>query len=487
MNRSWALLLCACALDPGAALAARPGNPAPLKAELASLPQVPRHALARAAVDEAIRKADRPVRPARYAVPVAVDATLAAGRWSIRDASTRSWRLRIASAGARSLSARLHPLVLPAGAELWLYAPDGSAAHGPFTRDDVAPSGLWTPIVPGDEMVVEVRAPAARAGEVQLKVAEAYHAFAEPKAGGPNASGACNIDSACESAQWGAEARSVALITIGNQFFCSGQLLNNVDQDRRALFLTARHCGIERERGSAASASFYFNYASPCGQAAGPLPDATVTGATLLADDETADFALLLLRGSLPADVYYAGWNATGDGANGGASLHHPSGDARKISLFETELAPATVDIGGACNVEAWEVHWVRGTTEGGSSGGGLWSADRQVIGILSGGTASCENPNGADFYGRLGVAWTARPEPDGQLKAHLDPDGTCIAAVAGLDPQVVLAPGPVTSGPLRCEGPTAVCTTPRMNSGGAAAPMLLVLLLGAGLLRRRT
>lgn len=385
------------------------------------------------------------------------------------------------------MSARLHPLVLPQGAELWLYAPDGSAAHGPFTRADVTASGLWTPMILGDELVVEVRVPTARVGAVRLQVAEAYHAFAEPKAGGPNASGDCNVDASCESAQWGAEARSVALITIGNQFFCSGQLLNNVEQDRRALFLTARHCGIDRERGSADSAHFYFNYASPCGQDARALPEATVTGATLLADDATADFALLLLRGSLPADVYYAGWNATGDGANGGVSLHHPSGDARKISLFETQVTPATVDIGGACNVETWEVHWVRGTTEGGSSGGGLWSEDRQVIGVLSGGTASCENPNGADFYGRLGVAWTANPEREGQLKAHLDPDGTCIAAVPGLDPQVLLAPGPVTSGPLRCESPPAVCTTPRMNSGGAPAPLMLVLLLGAGLSRRRT
>lgn len=467
--------------DAGAAV------PAALRPDLATLASVPRHRLADTAVRAALAQSDRPVRPHRFAVPLALKLPLAQGRWRLLDGGRASWRLRLHSPGARSLSAHLAPLQLPDGAELWIYDARGQSVHGPYTAAHVTPTGFWTPVVAADEFVLEIRAPAAQRGGVRLEVATAFHGYEElGKAGGPGTSGSCNVDAACEAGTWGADARSVGLITIANQYFCSGQLVNNVEQDETPLFLTARHCGIEHERGTDDSVNFYFNFAAPCGQAAPPTPDATVTGSTLLADDGVSDFALLRLNGEPPTNAYFAGWNVTGSGSGSGASIHHPSGDAKKISLYSAAVERAIVNIGGACDVEAWEVQWTSGTTEGGSSGGGLWNAAHELIGVLSGGTASCTNPGGIDYYGRLERGWTAGAVPNEQLKAHLDPNDTCIAAIPGLDPSATPHAAPITSGPLRCEGESGPPRCRADDGGGGLPPAVLALLLGAALARRR-
>ena len=482
--RAVLLLALGCALPLRDGHAAAPATT--FQPDLATRAAVPRHELPAAAVQAALARADQPQRPQRFAVPVALKLPLADGRWQLLEGDRHRWRLRLHSPGAQSLSARLAPLQLPPGAELWVHGARGETAYGPYTAANVTALGFWTPVVPADELVLELRAPAAVTGAVNLEVAEAFHGTVAFGKSGPGSSGSCNIDASCEANAWGAEARSVAHITIANQFICSGQLVNNVQQDQAPLFLTARHCGINHDRGPAESVNFYFNYAAACGQAAPPLPDATSTGATFLADDALSDFALVRINGALPANAYFAGWNATGQGSASGASLHHPSADAMKVSLYGTPVAKASVTIGGACAVDAWEVHWSSGTTEGGSSGGGLWNAAHQLIGVLSGGTASCENPNGADYFGRLDRAWTANDASNGQLKAHLDPNGSCIAAVPGLDPQATRNADPITSGPQSCQGEMGNCQGRNEGGGGGWPVSLSAALLAAWLARRR-
>lgn len=479
------LLALACAASIEAAAAAT----VPVLPDRAAIDAVPVHELRADAVAAAMAQADRPRQPLRFAVPIAARLPLATGLWDVPRSGVARWRLRVQSPGALSLSVHLSPVRLPAGARLWVYGPAGEVVNGPYTTAHVKPSGFWSPLVPGDQLVLELTVPAAAAAQTQLEVAEAFHGYAPfAKAGVPGSSDACNIDAACEAEAWGAEARSVAHITIGGQYFCSGQLVNNVQQDETPFFLTARHCGINHGSGDADTVNFYFNYEAPCdGNAA--APSNPVVGSTLLADDEVADFALLRMDAAPPENAFFAGWDATGAGASGGASIHHPSGDSKKISLFDSPVTPSSVDIGGECLVDAWEVHWSGGTTEAGSSGGGLWNSARQLIGVLSGGTASCGNPGGADYYGRMDLAWTANASRNGQLKAHLDPAGTCIAAIPGLDPLTTSKPAPITSGPQRCEGETTVCRSSSGNAlrgGGGSPGWLAGVLLLAALARAR-
>ena len=489
-TRALLLLALGCAIQAPANAAV----PAPSLPDRAALHAVPVHELRADVVAAAVARADRAARPRRFAVPVRLGLSLAAGRWEAPQDGVARWRLRVTSPGARSLSVHLAPVQLPPGAQLWVYAPRGDAVNGPYSATQVKASGVWSPLVTGDQLVLELAVPAAAVAQTRLEVAKAFHGYDAPgKAGVPGSSDACNVDAACQAQTWGTEARSVAHITIGNEFLCSGQLVNNVQQDQAPLFLTAWHCGINHGAGTADSVNFYFNYSATCGGTAA-APANPQVGATLLADDEVADFALLRMDDAPPANAYFAGWNATTTAsAASGASMHHPSGDSKKISLFDSPATQTLVDIGGNCFVESWEVHWSSGTTEPGSSGGGLWNSSKQLIGVLSGGTASCTSPDGPDYFGRLERAWTASSARSGQLKAHLDPLGTCIAAVPGLDPQVTPNAAPISSGPERCESPPTQCSTETggggsgfLPGGGGALGWLPVILLAAGLARAR-
>ena len=479
-----AALLLAC-MAPGALPAAAPQ----FRPDLATLPAVPRVDLPSDAVRKALAE---PVKsqPYQYAVPVELDLAPAQGRWQALGAQ-RSWRLRLRSPGALSLGLQLEQPFLPDGATLWVYDPAAGLTHGPFDADQLGPSGLWMPPVGGDELVVEIRAPAGSASRMTLGKARAFHGFRDWKAEAvPAKAGSCNIDVTCPQAlPWAADAGSVARVSIGNTYLCTGQLLNNVRQDKRRLFITANHCGVgEAGGGPAESVVFYFNYVGPCGDGIiQPVPAPTFVGSQRLAHDVQSDFTLLLITDTapLPAGAYFAGWDATGVVASSGATIHHPSGDEKKIAFFDTVLTHDTIDVGTGCTVQAWEVQWDSGTTEAGSSGGGLWDASHRLVGVLSGGLASCANPTGHDYYARLDRAWTAASAAAGQLKAHLDPDNTCVAIVPGLD---ALSPAPGAVAPTGtnqlCLGPRSTCSG-RTRGGGALDLAALALLL-AGALRRR-
>ena len=56
-------------------------------------------------------------------------------------------------------------------------------------------------------------------------------------------------------------------------------------------------------------------------------------------------------------------------------------------------------------------VVWSQGTTEGGSSGSGLFDAADRVRGQLRGGDASCSTPTNPDFYGRFDLTFPSVSE----------------------------------------------------------------------------
>jgi hypothetical protein len=88
--------------------------------------------------------------------------------------------------------------------------------------------------------------------------------------------------------------------------------------------------------------------------------------------------------------------------------LHHPAGDLKKLTLGNSlGVTPAA---GGASYSTA---AWLHGSTEGGSSGAGLFtleSGEYLVRGGLKGGSASCSStgklndPSNRDYYSRLDV-----------------------------------------------------------------------------------
>ena len=79
------------------------------------------------------------------------------------------------------------------------------------------------------------------------------------------------------------------MVLLGNGTrWCSGAMVNNVNEDGTPYFLTANHC-----LGSESTWIIMFTYESPtCSNINGPT-NYTISGTTLRASSSTSDFGLL--------------------------------------------------------------------------------------------------------------------------------------------------------------------------------------------------
>ena len=405
--------------------------------------EMPKVDLAAYRAEDARRAESEIPTPFRFAAGIDVDISPAtAGTWESLGDGSSLWRLRIASPGALSLNLGFDRFEIPAGAKLWLYNGNGTMVQGPYTRDNQnAEGGLWTAIVLGDEIVVELYQPAAAGSQTNLRIASVNHGYREFGEAGSTAAtkqGTCNIDVICpEGDDWRNQIRATARITISGAFLCSAQLVNNTAEDLTPYLLTAQHCvGNGSE---ATSVVAFWNYESPtCGFHAGGSLAQNQSGSTLVSLWEWqsgSDFALVRLDQTPdPAfNVYYSGWDATGNIPSGSVGIHHPSGDEKSIS-FNTD--PLEYDNFYGSGSHQWRItQWELGTTEGGSSGSCIYDPVSQLcVGTLTAGNASCANTTGYDIYGRMDVHWTGDGTPEGRLSDWLDPLATGALTLAGRD-----------------------------------------------------
>jgi hypothetical protein len=448
MRHAIALLLFAATIilpTPGAEAGLPPGL-LPGAADLTSaesviLPTLDRQALL--AEDAVASGAERRPRPNRFAVAQHVALSPSDfGAWTTLDDGWRAWRGDVTSPGALSLNLRFDTFELPAGARLWIHDGNGATLHGPFTAADRdRKGGLSTPVVLGDTVAVELLVPPKHPTTELFSIGQVnhgYRAFGERLDAAKQ--GSCNIDVVCpEGDGWRDQIRSVARYTITTSegtFLCTGTLVNNHRMDERPLFLSADHCGVTPNTDH--TMVVYWNYESPiCGNLSGGSLAQSQIGASTLAQwdwDSGSDFLLVALNDTPPAsaNVHYAGWDATGATPFGAVGIHHPSGDEKAIS-FETS-ALGTI----------WASHWVipdwdLGTTEQGSSGSCIFDPSSQrCVGTLSGGHAACSNPTGDDWYGKVSVSWDGDGTAASRLRDHLDPDGTGVLFLDGMDASTV-------------------------------------------------
>ncbi len=391
--------------------------------------------------------ARQPGRPRTFAVSLPVHATPATdGKWTALPDGRARWQLRISSPEAKSLNLGFHKFRLPDGAELYLSTP--AQRYGPFTAaDNEDHNQFWSPVLPGDALLLEVVVPEARQAQVELQLATVNHDFE----GVLNAlSGNCNVDVACGAADdlpmvdnYRDVIRSVAAYTLNGRNQCTGFLINNTDRNGRPFFLTAAHCGVNAD--NAPSVVTYWNYQNstcrtPGTPASGSRGDGALetfnTGARLRASYAVTDFALLELEEPVNplAEAYFAGWtlDATPP-AEGALTVHHPNVEEKRISFSYVPLARSDISgqltpNGRFLRVASWDV----GTTEGGSSGAPLVDLDGRVRGQLFGGRASCNNA-ADDVFGSLLASWTGGGTPDTRLQDWLDPCGTGALTTNGL------------------------------------------------------
>lgn len=434
-------------------------------------------------------------QPFRFAVPHEVRITpLTHGRWQSLADGREQWQLELHSSGAHSLNLGFTAYVMPEGGSLVLRSATGQE-RGPYTHHHNNDAGqLWTPVLLGDRVHVIVTLPAGARDALVLELARVNHGFRGFGAKTDNAdkSGSCNIDVVCPDGDlWRDEIRSVARYTIGGLLLCTGQMMNNTAQDFAPLFLTANHCLTAPLQ--APTTVFYWNYeTSTCGGTPDGSLSQTTSGATFLAGsygstDVGPDFTLLELSETPPPDfnVFWSGWDNRDIAPLGVTAIHHPAGDEKRISMFfgQTEITayleqPGTANLAGEDDTHLRIRAWDRGTTEGGSSGSGIWNNERRLVGQLSGGFASCTSQTD-DWYGRFHKNWFGLPTPLTSVATYLDPEGTGAEVLDGADPE-----GDVLNPPMPPSNPPP--STPSSNGrfgGGSFGLFGLLMLLG---LRRR-
>lgn len=391
---------------------------------------------------ETARAAHSGPGPLFFARLLPAPATLSDGAWDMPQPGQARWRLLVQSPGAKSLSLELARFAGAPDAHLYLRHPLTDVTQGPYTLDDVNADGtMSTAMVFGDQAIIEVLLPASQRADLVLDIEGVMHGHRDIRKIQENfgESQSCNIDVACPQGDaWRQQIRSVVGLTfrVGTEgAFCTGNLTNNTRQDGAPLVLTAHHCLLRAN--NAGTVVAYWNFErEACG--AGAPRDLTESdnGAILLSTQSASDHTLIRLQDRPPATVnaFFTGWDATGDSVSDGASIHHPSGDVKKISLFTTPLRKDQVTIDGQ-TVDAWVVRWTQGTTEQGSSGAGIWNNEGRMVGVLFGGGASCADRNASDFYGRMEGAWLGEQTRDSQLCIHLAPDGADTLRLDGLEP----------------------------------------------------
>ncbi|MCF6347487.1 MAG: T9SS type A sorting domain-containing protein [Flavobacteriaceae bacterium] len=400
-------------------------------------------------------------KPYRIGIPHKVNHGLDnAGTWSQLPNGDRIWRILFNSQDAVHLSVIFDKFFLPKGGKIYLYNNDRTDLLGAYTdTQNNLKQVLGTWFVNGDKLWIEYFEPKNVKGQGKLNIASVIHGYRlghtyqkgylNDFQKGLNDSGDCNHDVDCPiGADFESEKnllkKSVAFLSMGNGFICSGGLVNNTAEDKTPYFLTANHCFTDPEGidSDPALYSMRFNWISPnpvCAaitNSTNSPTNFTISGSTLRARNQNSDFMLVQINSAIPAnwDITYAGWDKSDTDPTLGVGIHHPQGDIMKICRDDTGAVKSP---NGNPTAQTWEITggagngWELGVTEGGSSGSPLFDQNGRVIGQLFGGAAKCEDPpnttvdnDAFDYYGRFGVSWDGSTAAT-RLRDWLDPSAT--------------------------------------------------------------
>jgi lysyl endopeptidase len=336
------------------------------------------------------------------------------------------WKVDIISEGAYSLNLIFDDFNLPYGARLFLFNEEEGDLLGAFTSINNKKSGKFavSPVA-GDMLTVQYEIPAGSDRTRSFRISQVNHDFigilkySDRRPLGIKA-GACNVDVNCTGTHRDLK-DAVTRIIVNGREICTGVLVNNTAENERPYVLSAAHCYDRPEY--AEVSVFTFNYESPyCAPLDGD-PRNSISGAKMKASNDSLDFSLVELSlvpppGFMP---YFAGWDRSTSLPDSTVCIHHPQGDIKKRS---TDRNPPVVSnfISGYTQMGFLRIlRWELGVTEQGSSGGPLFNPSGNVIGTLTGGSATCHNPVN-DYFSRFSRAWEYRSDSTGQLKYWLDP-----------------------------------------------------------------
>ena len=392
-------------------------------------------------------------------VPVFIDIHNS-GTWEKIGPGGKIWRVKLVCNGALAINVQFDKFHLPKGGKLFLYNSDNTQILGAYTNSNNHETGLFsTELLEGDEVTIEYYEPKGSTEYTEISISEIAYAyrnvssvFQNTKNFGDSEWCEVNVNCSPEGDNWQDEKRGVARILYKDGsywYWCTGSLVNNTLDNGIPYFLTADHCGGTASASDRNQWIFYFNYeSSGCSNPGSSPTYNSKTGASLKARGNISggsDFQLVQLN-SAPAsyyNVYYNGWDRSGSSSSSGVAIHHPAGDIKKISTYNSTLTSATWNGSGyigATNAH-WRAYWIatsngHGVNEGGSSGSPVFNSSGRVLGTLTGGSSSCNNPYWSDLYGKFSYHWQSNGGSSAyQLKPWLDPNNSGVTYLDGYDP----------------------------------------------------
>ena len=400
--------------------------------------------------------------PPRFGYPHMVNYNLNnSGTWYELSNGDKLWQLNVICPNALSVNFCYDKFWIPEGGKLFVYSKDKKQSIGAFTSknnkgDSLNVRGFASGLVFGDDVILEYYQPKEVRTEAIISIEYVIHGYRYIKFGekGFGDSGDCMVNINCDEGQnWQNEKRAVARIIIQGRYYCSGSLITTTNLSGEPFFLTANHCISKVNKDALNDPSldytfFYWNYEAPgCSNVYTEPTSYTTSGATVLANNSSSDFALFRLdedpQNLIDYIPYYLGWDRSGVSSDPGVCIHHPKGDVKKIStVADQPVSTSYLSYAESANATHWKITWGitqhnhHGTTEGGSSGSPLLSAKHKVIGQLHGGYSDCgDSIMAPDWYGKFNLSWTGNDNSSvyRRLNCWLDSLNTGIQTIEGL------------------------------------------------------
>jgi len=376
---------------------------------------------------------DSKIKPTQIGIArdVAREASQQAGemQWQLLANGTKVARLEVTSPDALGLRLGVRVSGLAAGSEVRFSGSESAGAVTAIATDAQikrlvdARNLYWTPMTDGQTQYIEISLPkGALAVPVRFDVVTVSHLLTNSKENFIVKAGSqsCEVNVICSTAALGANfvnaKNAVARITFvesGSTFLCTGTLLaDTVAATQLPYFYTANHCiGSQTV---ASTINTYWGYeATTCNGTTGTFTQQTGGAVYLYSDPDTSatntangtDTSFVRLNDTPPAGAFFAGWDSAALGNVAVTAIHHPAGDIKKVSQG-TKKSQST---------KLQTMWWASGSTEGGSSGSGLFTIGADGSYYLRGGlyrgSASCTNSGSntsanSDDYSRLDVSY---------------------------------------------------------------------------------
>jgi hypothetical protein len=358
-------------------------------------------------------------------------------------------RVAVSSPQAGGLRLAVDLAGVPGNVEIVAFGSDDPARlAGPVRVADIPDRSVpwWSPVTDGETQTIEFFVPQPTdPASLRPKVTAASHLFttlASPLAKRTSeigASGSCNVDIQCSplaATKAFLNARNavaqMVLVDAGITYLCTGTLLNDTDPATQIpWFYSANHC-FDNERTPLKTAAqmqavastlntLWFFEAATCGARTVPNYIQLTNGAQFIFNNAGADSLLVRLNSGAPSGAFFSGWDPNAISINSPVvAITHPQGDLKKVSQGTVTTFGTPPVVGGATTPFS-EVVYGSGSTEAGSSGGGIWTFDGTqylLRGALWGGSASCTNTSDTDYYSRFDATYA-------QLAAYLAPAPT--------------------------------------------------------------